>query len=65
MTPHFGTDRFSGRILSKYVKYNTFVTFYTVLTFFFILFTGQSAELAHMLNGSNDVFLCKEMPFRG
>jgi len=37
------------------VKYNTSVAFYTVLAFFSILSTGQTAALAHTLNGSNDV----------
>jgi len=43
----------SAEILPKYVKYNTFVT---VLIFFSILSAGQTAALAHTLNGSNDVF---------
>jgi len=46
----------------KYVKYNTFLT---VLTFFSILLTGQVVALAHTLNGSNDVFPRKEVPFWG
>jgi len=36
-------------VLPKYVKSNTFMTFLTVLIFFSILSTGQTAALAHML----------------
>jgi len=50
----------------KYVKYNIYATFYTVLIpFFSILSTGQTAALAHTLNGSNDVFPHKDVPFGG
>jgi len=52
-------------VLPKYIKYNTFVTFYTVLTFFLILSTGQTVAQAHTLDGSNDVFPCKEVSFGG
>jgi len=51
-------------VLPKYVKYNTFVTFLTVI-FFSILSTGQTAALARTLNGSNNVFPCKEVLFGG
>jgi len=49
----------------KYVKYITFVTFYTVFNFFSILSTGHTLAPVHMLNGLNDVFPCKEVPFVG
>jgi hypothetical protein len=56
------------------VKYNTFVTFYAWLSFpffhpFHIIFlltsTGQTGEPISMVDGSNDAFPPKEVPFRG
>jgi hypothetical protein len=58
------------------VKYNTFVTFYAwlvallALSFpFHIIFlltsTGQTGEPISMVDGSNDAFPPKEVPFRG
>jgi hypothetical protein len=57
------------------VKYNTFVTFYAWLVAHFlapsfhIIFlltpTGQTAEPISMVDGSNDAFPPKEVPFRG
>jgi hypothetical protein len=57
------------------VKYNTFVTFYAWLVaspfspFFHIIFlltsTGQTGEPISMVDGSNDAFPPKEVPFRG
>jgi hypothetical protein len=63
----------------NYVKYNTFVTFYAwlVAPFFLALLalsfhiiflltsTGQTGEPISMLDGSNDAFPPKEVPFRG
>jgi len=57
---NFGANPFGGGFSPKYVIYSTFVTFCTVLTFFSILSTSQTAALAHTLNGSNDVFPRKE-----
>jgi len=54
----------SAKGFPKYVKYNTFVTLYCPY-FFSILSTGQTAAPAHTLNGSNDVFPRKEVPFEG
>jgi hypothetical protein len=57
------------------VKYNTFVTFYAWLPFpflpFFLSFhiiflltsTGQTGKLISMVDGSNDAFPPKEVPF--
>jgi len=42
------------------VKYNTFVTFLTVLIFS-ILSTGQTAAELHTLNSANDVFPHKKV----
>jgi len=61
---NFGADGFGGGS-SKCVKHNTFVTFLTVLISFSILSTGQTAAPMHTLNGSNDVFLCKQVPLGG
>jgi hypothetical protein len=58
------------------VKYNTFVTFYAwlvarflALLAFHIIFlltsTGQTGEPISMVDGSNDAFPPKEVPFRG
>jgi hypothetical protein len=57
------------------VKYNTFVTFYAWLVALFlalsfhIIFlltsTGQTGEPISMVDGSNDAFPPKEVPFRG
>jgi hypothetical protein len=55
------------------VKYNTFVTFYAwlvaLLAFSPIIFlltsTGQTGEPIFMVDGSNDAFPPKEVPFRG
>jgi hypothetical protein len=58
------------------VKYNTFVTFYAWLSFPFLSFypfhiiflltsTGQTGEPISMVDGSNDAFPPKEVPFRG
>jgi hypothetical protein len=57
------------------VKYNTFVTFYAWLVALFlalschIIFlltsTGQTGEPIFMVDGSNDAFPPKEVPFRG
>jgi hypothetical protein len=59
------------------VKYNTSVTFYAWLSFYpFFLFlsfhiiflltsTGQTGEPISMVDGSNDAFPPKEVPFRG
>jgi hypothetical protein len=61
------------------VKYNTFVTFYAwlvaspFLSFPFLSFhiiflltsTGQTGEPISMVDGSNDAFPPKEVPFRG
>jgi hypothetical protein len=52
------------------VKYNTFVTFYAwlVALSFHIIFlltsTGQTGEPISMIDGSNDAFPPKEVPFR-
>jgi len=64
LQPHVQTLGRSARpgILLKYVKYNTFVSFLAVL-FFSIFSTGQTAAAVHTLNGSNDMFPCKEVPF--
>jgi hypothetical protein len=54
-----------------YVKYNTFVTFYAWLSFFpfHIIFsltsTGQTGKPISMVEGSNDAFPPKEVPFWG
>jgi hypothetical protein len=55
------------------VKYNTFVTFYAWLVFsllslsFHIIFlltsTGQTGKPISMVEGSNDAFSPKEVPF--
>jgi len=42
-----------------------FCDFFDCPNFFSILSTGQTAALAHTLNGSNDVFPRKEVPFGG
>jgi hypothetical protein len=63
------------------VKYNTFVTFYAWLSFPFLSFpfilfypfhiiflltsTGQTGEPISMVDGSNDAFPPKEVPFWG
>jgi hypothetical protein len=56
------------------VKYNTFVTFYASLVSFpFLSFhiiflltsTGQTGEPIFMVEGSNDAFPPKEVPFWG
>jgi hypothetical protein len=56
------------------VKYNTFVTFYAWLSFPFIPFlsyyflvtsTGQTGKPISMIEGSNDAFPPKEVPFWG
>jgi hypothetical protein len=61
------------------VKYNTFVTFYAWLSFPFIPFllslsfhiiflltsTGQTGEPISMVDGSDDAFPPKEVPFWG
>jgi hypothetical protein len=54
------------------VKYNTFVTFYAWLPFpfpFHIIFlltsTGQTGKPISMVEGSNDAFPPKEVPFWG
>jgi hypothetical protein len=57
------------------VKNNTFVTFYAwlearflALSFhiiFLLTSTGQTSETISMVDGSNDAFSPKEMPFRG
>jgi hypothetical protein len=58
------------------VKYNTFVTFYAWLSFypfpflsFHIIFlltsTGQTSKPISMVDGSNDAFPPKEVPFWG
>jgi hypothetical protein len=56
----------------EYVKYNTFVTFYAWLPFpffhpFHIIFlltsTGQTGKPISMVEGSNDAFPPKEVPF--
>jgi hypothetical protein len=64
----------------NYVKYNTFVTFYAWLVarslaspflsfpfiiIFLLTFTGQTGEPISMVDGSNDAFPPKEVPFRG
>jgi hypothetical protein len=54
-----------------YVKYNTFVTFYAWLPFPFLSFhiiflltsTGQTGKPISMVEGSNDAFPPKEVPF--
>jgi hypothetical protein len=56
-----------------YVKYNTFVTFYAWLPLpslsFHIIFlltsTSQTGKPISMIDGSNDAFLPKEVPFWG
>jgi hypothetical protein len=57
------------------VKYNTFVTFYAWLVslfsiyflsfhiIFLLTFTGQTGEPISMVEGSNDAFPPKEVPF--
>jgi len=65
---HDPTCKFWGKsvrlgVLPKYVIYNTFVAILAVVIFFSIFSTGQTAALAHMLNGSNDMFPHKEVPF--
>jgi hypothetical protein len=57
------------------VKYNTFVTFYAWLVAsppffsfhinFLLISTGQTGEPISMVDGSNDAFPPKEMPFWG
>jgi hypothetical protein len=56
------------------VKYKTFVTFYAWLSYFpFLSFhiiflltsTGQTGEPISMVDGSNDAFPPKEVPFWG
>jgi hypothetical protein len=55
------------------VKYNTFVTFYAWLSFPFLSFhiiflltsTGQTGKPISMVEGSNDAFPPKEVPFWG
>jgi hypothetical protein len=57
----------------EYVKYNTFVTFYAWLVTFPFLFpfhiiflltsTGQTGKPISMVDGSNDAFPPKEVPF--
>jgi hypothetical protein len=59
------------------VKYNTFVTFYAWLVallaspflsfhiIFLLTSTGQTGEPIFMVDGSNDAFPPKEVPFRG
>jgi hypothetical protein len=54
------------------VKYNTFITFYAWLVaclsfhiIFFLTSTGQTGEPISMVDGSNDAFPPKEVPFRG
>jgi hypothetical protein len=57
------------------VKYNTFVTFYAWLVarslalsfhiIFLLTSTGQTGEPISMVDGSNDAFPPKEVPFRG
>jgi hypothetical protein len=59
----------------NYVKYNTFVTFYAWLVallallaspiIFLLTSTGQTGEPIFMVDGSNDAFPPKEVPFRG
>jgi hypothetical protein len=59
----------------NYVKYNTFVTFYAWLLarlarppfhiIFLLTSTGQTGEPISMVDGSNDAFPPKEVPFRG
>ena len=44
------------------VKYNTFVTFLTVLYFFSILRPGRTVGPIFTLYGSNDAFPRKEVP---
>ena len=56
-----------------HVKYNTFVTFYVWLSFPFLSFpiiflltsTGQTGKRILMVEGLNDAFSLKEVPFRG
>jgi len=54
-------------LLPKYVKYNTFVTFLTVLSFSFLSIRRPGRTLGTILTlyGSNDVFPRKEMSFGG
>jgi hypothetical protein len=53
------------------VKYNTFVTFYAWLVapsihiIFLLISTGQTGEPISMVDGSNDAFPPKEVPFPG
>jgi hypothetical protein len=58
------------------VKYNTFVTFYAWLSLFILFFlsfhiiflltsTGQTGKPISMVEGSNDAFPPKEVPFWG
>jgi hypothetical protein len=56
------------------VKYNTFVTFYAWLPFFpslpfhinfLLISTGQTGKPISMVEGSNDAFPAKEVPFWG
>ena len=62
----------------NYVKYNTFVTFCAWLVarslaspflsfhiIFLLISTGQTGEPIFMVDGSNDAFPPKEVPFRG
>jgi len=49
----------SAGFLPKYVKFNTFVAFLTVIIS--VLSTDQTAALAHTLNGSNDEFPHEEV----
>jgi len=61
------TCKFWGRsarrgVVPKYVKYNTFVTFVTVL-FFSILSTGQTAALAHTLMAQTTCFRARRCFF--
>jgi hypothetical protein len=65
-----------GFRLQNYVKYNTFVTFYAwlgslallALSFhiiFLLTSTGQTGQPISMVDGSNDAFPPKEVPFSG
>jgi hypothetical protein len=53
------------------VKYNTFLTFYAWLAalsfhiIFLLTSTGQTGKPISMVDGSNDAFPSKEVPFRG
>jgi hypothetical protein len=58
----------------EYLKYNTFVTFYAWLSFypfypfriiFLLTSTGQTGKPISMVEGSNDAFPPKEVPFWG